>query len=229
MVSLKTRRLAVPVVVACAGVLAGASPRAFADGGLSVTPAVLEHTAQARQRRLVHARTTRPRRRCGDRHGAAVAPAAQRQRDRRPARERCRATSRATTRPFTIGAGAKRPVSFRMVRARRRRLALRRVEVVRQADQHQGPQGHHPAVPDDLLDAPQRAAPRRSTSCKTGAAPRCAPASLVLPVRNLGNTIDPVAGTYTLSGAGARNGHDRRREGHPGQARRPQRSAPRGA
>src|SRR4051795_4134977 len=40
----RTRRLAVPVVVGL-GVLGGVSP-AFADGGLSVTPAVLEHRAQ---------------------------------------------------------------------------------------------------------------------------------------------------------------------------------------
>ena len=31
--------------------------------------------------------------------------------------------------------------------------------------------------------------------------------TLVLPVRNLGNTIDPVSGTYTLSGAGSRSGN----------------------
>src|SRR3954454_15370304 len=43
MVSVKTRRLAVPMVVACAGLL-GSAATAHAAGGLSVTPAVLEHT-----------------------------------------------------------------------------------------------------------------------------------------------------------------------------------------
>src|SRR4051812_23576898 len=43
MVSVKTRRLAAPVGVACAGVL-GTATTAHAAGGLSVTPAVLEHT-----------------------------------------------------------------------------------------------------------------------------------------------------------------------------------------
>src|SRR3954462_15682123 len=41
----RTRRFAVPVV-ACLGVLGVCSSPAFADGGLSVTPAVLEHRAQ---------------------------------------------------------------------------------------------------------------------------------------------------------------------------------------
>src|SRR4051794_13035972 len=43
MVAVKTRRLAAPVVVACAGML-GTATTAHAAGGLSVTPAVLEHT-----------------------------------------------------------------------------------------------------------------------------------------------------------------------------------------
>src|SRR3954454_9025349 len=45
MVSVKTRRVAVPVVVACFGVL-GSAASAHAAGGLSVTPAILEHQAK---------------------------------------------------------------------------------------------------------------------------------------------------------------------------------------
>src|SRR5215210_834829 len=45
MVSLKTRRLAAPVIVACVGML-GTAASADAAGGLSVTPASLEHRAK---------------------------------------------------------------------------------------------------------------------------------------------------------------------------------------
>ena len=42
MVSVKTRRLAVPVVVACVGVLGSATAAHAQSGGLSVTPASLQ-------------------------------------------------------------------------------------------------------------------------------------------------------------------------------------------
>src|SRR3954470_1646280 len=45
MVSVKTRRLAVPVVVACFGVL-GSAASAHAAGGLAVPPGILEHQAK---------------------------------------------------------------------------------------------------------------------------------------------------------------------------------------
>src|SRR4051794_29111162 len=45
MVSLKTRRVAAPVIVACVGML-GTAASADAAGGLSVTPASLEHRAK---------------------------------------------------------------------------------------------------------------------------------------------------------------------------------------
>ena len=46
MMSLKTRRLAVPMVVACAGVFGSAATANAQSGGLSVTPASLENTAK---------------------------------------------------------------------------------------------------------------------------------------------------------------------------------------
>src|SRR3954466_9415649 len=109
----RTRRLAVPVAVSI-GVLGGAAP-AFADGGLSVTPAVLEHRAQlgkvgsftlnnTTKESLKVTITVRPWRQQLD--GTVIS-------DPRADLPRC---VRATRRSFTIGAGARVPVNFRMVR-----------------------------------------------------------------------------------------------------------------
>src|SRR3954447_4019873 len=114
MVSLKTRRLAVPMVVVCAGVLGGAATANAAGGGLSVTPASLEHTAKlGRVGSLTLNNTPSESRR------VAVAVRAWMQQLNGSVRSDPRSTLsryvRATSSTFTIGAGARRPVTFKMV------------------------------------------------------------------------------------------------------------------
>ena len=101
----RTRRLAVPVVVGLA-VLGGASP-AFADGGLSVTPAVLEHRAQLGG---VGSYTLNNTTRETLRVTVTVRPWRQQLNGTVIADPRANLTRyvRATTRTFTLAAGAKR-------------------------------------------------------------------------------------------------------------------------
>ena len=156
MVSLKTRRLAVPMVLACAGVFAGATSAHAQSGGLSVTPAALEHTAKrgtvgsltlnnTTKETLKVTVTVRPWRQ--ELFGNVVVDA----------RTTLSKYVRATTTAFTIGQGVKRPVTFKMLRGTGSGSLYGAVDVDRQAHQHQGPQGHHPELPPDLEDPPQRA------------------------------------------------------------------------
>jgi len=197
----RTRRLAVPVVVSC-GVLGGASPPAFADGGLSVTPAVLEHRAQlGRVGSFTLNNTTRE----SLRVTVTVRPWHQQLNGTVISDPRANLSRyvRATTRSFTLRAGAKRPVSFRMVRRAPGGSLYAGVEAFGKPTNTKGRKG---IIPQYRIISSMRLHPaRRSFKLKTGAA-QVRGGLLVLPVRNLGNTIEPVSGTYTLSGAGARKG-----------------------
>ena len=205
MVSVKTRRLAVPMVVACAGVFAGSATRARAAGGLSVTPAALEHTRQARHRRLAHAQQHDQGDAAGDRHRPPVAPAAQRQR-RSPIRaRRSSAYVRATTQSFTIGAGASARCRFRMVRRTRQRLALRQRR--RRSASPPTPRAARASSRNYRLISKLRLNPVQED---VQAQDRRRPGALgrvVLPVRNLGNTIDPIGGTYRSPARARRSGN----------------------
>ncbi|WP_028064893.1 hypothetical protein [Solirubrobacter soli] len=110
---------------------------------------------------------------------------------------------RATTQTFTLSAGAKRPVSFRMVRRPSGGSLYASVEAFGKPTNTKGRKG---IIPQYKIVSSLRLNPsRKSYRLKTGAA-QVRGGSLILPVRNLGNSIDPVSGTYTLSGAGSRNG-----------------------
>ena len=66
--------------------------------------------------------------------------------------------------------------------------------------------GRKGIIPQYRIISSMRLHPARQTlQAETGAA-QVRGGALVLPVRNLGNTIEPVSGTYTLSGAGTRSG-----------------------
>ena len=115
MLSVKTRRLAVPVVVACVGVLGSATAAHAQSGGLSVTPASLENRAKlGTVGSLTLNNTTKE----SLRVTVTVRPWRQQLNGTVVADPRSNLTRyvRATTRSFTIGAGTKRPISFRMVR-----------------------------------------------------------------------------------------------------------------
>jgi hypothetical protein len=197
----RTRRLAVPVVVSF-GALLGASSSAFAAGGLSVTPAVLEHRAQlggvgsftlnnTTKESLRVTVTVRPWRQQLD--GKVISDP----------RANLTRYVRATTRTFTLGAGAKRPVSFRMVRRAPGGSLYASVEAFGKPTSTKGRKG---IIPQYRIISSMRLNPaRRSFKLRTGAA-QVRGGTLVLPVRNLGNTIEPVSGSYRLSGAGARKG-----------------------
>ena len=176
MVSLKTRRLAVPMVVACAGVFAGSTTAHAQSGGLSVTPAALEHTAKrgtvgsltlnnTTKETLKVTVTVRPWRQ--ELFGNVVIDT------RTTLSKYVRATS--TVLHDRRGRQASRVLQD--APRHRQRLALRRRRRRRQAHQHQGPQGHHPELPPDLEDPPQRAASKKQVPPAWPAAPRSAPAS----------------------------------------------------
>jgi hypothetical protein len=197
----RTRRFAVPVV-ACLGALGVCSSSAFAAGGLSVTPAVLEHRAQLGS---VGSYTLNNTTNESLKVTVTVRPWLQQLNGNVLADPKANFTRyvRATKQTFTIGAGAKVPVSFRMVRRTSTGSLYGSVEAFGKPTSTKGRKG---IIPQDRIISSLRLNPaRKSFKLKTGAA-QVRSGTLVLPVRNLGNTIEPVSGTYALSGAGSRNG-----------------------
>lgn len=201
MVSVKTRRLAAGVVVACVGVLASASAASAQSGGLSVTPASLENRAKlgtvgsltlnnTTKETLRVTVTVRPWRQ--QLNGTVVSDP----------RSNLTRYVRATTRSFTIGAGAKRPISFRMVR--RLSSLYAGVDILGKPTNTKGRKG---IIPNYRLISKLRLNPSKKTyKLRTGAA-QVRSGSVILPVRNLGNSIDPISGTFRITGAGTKNGN----------------------
>jgi hypothetical protein len=197
----RTRHLAVPVV-ACLGAFGVCSSSAFAAGGLSVTPAVLEHRAQLGG---VGSYTLNNTTNESLRVTVTVRPWMQQLNGNVVSDPKATLTRyvRATRQTFTIGAGAKVPVSFRMVRRTSAGSLYGSVEAFGKPTNTKGRKG---IIPQYRIISSLRLNPSRKTyKLKTGAA-QVRSGTLVLPVRNLGNTIEPVSGTYTLSGAGSRKG-----------------------
>jgi hypothetical protein len=197
----RTRRFAVPVV-ACLGALGVSSASAYADGGLSVTPAVLEHRAQlGTVGSLTLSNTTKETLRVT----MTVRPWMQQLNGNVVADPKATFTRyvRATKQTFTIRAGAKAPVSFRMVRRTSTGSLYGSVEAFGKPTNTKGRKG---IIPQYRIISSMRLNPsRKAFKLKTGAA-QVRSGALLLPVRNLGNTIEPVSGTYTLSGAASRTG-----------------------
>ena len=201
MLSVKTRRLAVPVVVACVGVLGSATAAHAQSGGLSVTPASLENRAKlgtvgsltlnnTTKESLRVTVTVRPWRQ--QLNGTVVA-------DPRSTLNRY---VRATTRSFTIRAGAKRNITFRMVRRKSSMYAA--VDLFGKPTNTKGRKG---IIPNYRLISKMRLNPSKKTyKWRTGAA-QVRSGSVILPVRNLGNSIDPIGGTFRISGPGSKSGN----------------------
>jgi hypothetical protein len=197
----RTRRFTVPVV-ACLGLLGVGASNAFADGGLSVTPAVLEHRAQLGS---VGSYTLNNTTKETLRVTVTVRPWQQKLDATVVSDPRANLTRyvRATKRTFTLAAGAKAPVSFRMVRRAPAGSLYASVEAFGKPTNTKGRKG---IIPQYRIVSSLRLNPaKQSFKLKTGAA-QVRSGTLLLPVRNLGNTIEPVSGTYTLSGAGSRKG-----------------------
>ena len=201
MLSVKTRRLAVPVMVACVGVLGSATAAHAQSGGLSVTPASLENRAKlGTVGSLTLNNTTKE----SLRVTVTVRPWRQQLNGTVVADPRSNLTRyvRATTRSFTIGAGVKRPISFRMVR--RLSSLYAGVDILGKPTNTKGRKG---IIPNYRLISKLRLNPAKKTyNFRTGAA-QVRSGAIILPVRNLGNSIDPIGGTFRLSGPGTKSGN----------------------
>ena len=201
MVSVKTRRVAAGVVVGCVGVLGCTGVANAQSGGLSVTPASLENRAKlGTVGSLTLNNTTRETLRVT----VTVRPWRQQLNGTVLSDPRSNLTRyvRATTRSFTIGAGAKRPVRFRMVR--RLSSLYASVDILGKPTNTRGRKG---IIPNYRLISKLRLNPARKTyRFRTGAA-QVRSGAVILPVRNLGNSIDPIGGTYRMSGAGSKSGN----------------------
>ena len=111
---------------------------------------------------------------------------------------------RATRRSFTIAAAAKVPVTFRMVRRTGNGSLYGNVDILGKPTRTKGRKG---IIPQYRLVSSLRLHPRSKTiKLRTGAA-QVRNRTFVLPVRNTGNTIEPISGTYRLSGPGSRSGN----------------------
>ena len=201
MLSVKTRRLAVPVVVACVGVLGSATAAHAQSGGLSVTPASLENRAKlGTVGSLTLNNTTKE----SLRVTVTVRPWRQQLNGTVVADPRSNLTRyvRATTRSFTIGAGVKRPISFRMVR--RLSSLYASVDILGKPTKTKGRKG---IIPNYRLISKLRLNPARKTyKFRTGAA-QVRSGTVILPVRNLGNSIDPISGSFRISGPASKSGN----------------------
>lgn len=201
MVSATHRRFAVPMVVALVGVV-GLTEAAHAAGGLSVTPAVLERGARLGTvgSLTLNNTTNEPLR-----VTVNVRPWLQELNGRVMTDPRATFNRyvRATRRSFTINGGGKVPVTFRMVRRTSSGSLYGSVDILGKPTRTKGRKG---IIPQYRLVSSLRLHPRAKTmKLRTGTA-QIRSRTFVLPVRNLGNTIEPVSGTFRLSGPTARSG-----------------------
>jgi hypothetical protein len=201
MVSGTSRRFAVPMVAACVGVL-GAAEAAHAAGGLSVTPAILERNARlGKVGSLTLHNTTKETLRVR----VNVRPWRQHLNGKVIADTRATYNRyvRATRRSFTIRAGAKVPVNFRMVRRTKSGSLYGSIDILGKPTKTKGRKG---IIPQYRLISSLRLHPRKQRlKLRTGVG-QVRSRTFVLPVRNLGNTIKPISGTYRLTGPGSRSG-----------------------
>jgi len=203
MVSVKTRRIAVPMVVACAGVF-GSAATAHAAGGLSVTPAALEHTAK---RGTVGSLTLNNTTNETLRVSITVRPWRQELFGKVLPDMRTTLTKyvRASSRSFTMRRSARRTIPMRMLRGTRSGSLYGAVDVIGKPTKTKGRRGIIPnyrLISKIRLNAPKS---KKRYRLRTGGA-QLRSGYVILPVRNLGNTIDPIGASYSISGPSGRNG-----------------------
>jgi hypothetical protein len=199
--SVTSRRLAAGVVVACVGIFGGAAT-AHAAGGLAVTPSVLEHraTVGAVGSLTLNNTTNEPLK-----VTIRVRPWIQQLNG--DVFTDPRATLSRYVRPsassFTLAAGAKRPISLRMLHRTTSGSLYGNVDILGKPVNTKGRRG---IIPNYRLVSSLRLHPaRQNVRLRTGAA-QLLKGTVVLPVRNVGNTIEPVTGTYRITGPVARTG-----------------------
>ena len=109
------------------------------------------------------------------------------------------------------------PVTFRMVRRHRSGSLYGNVDILGKPTEHKGRKG---IIPQYRLISSLRLHPSRKTyRLRTGAA-QVRGGQFVLPVRNLGNTIDPIGGSYRISGPASRDGSFRASRRSPASSSR---------
>jgi hypothetical protein len=201
MLSVKTRRFAVPVVVACVGVL-GSSATAHAAGGLSITPAVLEHSAKvgtvgtmslnnSTNETLRVTVTVRPWRQ--ELNGTVIGDL----------RNTLSKYIRATTQTFSIRAGAKRALTLKLYHVPHGGSLYGGVDIFGKPTHTKGRKGIIPQY--RIISKVRLNASHKSYNWRTGAA-QIRQRAIILPVRNLGNSIDPIGGSYRITGPSGRSG-----------------------
>ncbi len=174
-----SRRFAAPLVVACVGML-GSAATAHAAGGLSVTPAILEHRANlGKVGSFTLTNTTNETLQVT----INVRPWMQ-QLDGKVFTDPRATFNRYVRAELSQVHDARRrqaPDQPADGPPHRERLALRQHRHPRQADQYQGPQGDHPQLPPGQLAAPDaegaarsRSAPARRRSAAARSCSRCA-------------------------------------------------------
>jgi hypothetical protein len=204
MVAGTSRRLAGGLVVATLGSLGIASTaQAQTSGGLSITPAVLENRARlGKVGKFTLKNTTKETLRVT----VNVRPWRQ-QLDGKVAADP-RATYnryvRANVRSFTIRGGAKRTITLRMVRRPPGGSLYGGINVFGKPTKTRGRTG---IIPQYNLVSSLRLNPRKRTiRLRTGSA-QIRGRAVILPIRNLGNTISPVGGSFRISGPTTRSGN----------------------
>jgi hypothetical protein len=201
MVAGKSRLFAAPLVVASAGML-GSAATAHAAGGLSITPAILEHRAKlGKVGSFTLSNTTNETLRVR----VTVRPWIQRLDGKVFTNPRATLTRyvRATKRSFRMRGGTKRRVNLRMVRRASGGSLYGNIDILGKPTKTKGRKG---IIPQYHLVSSLRLTPKkRKIRIRTGPA-KIRSRTVVLPLRNLGNTIDPIGGTFTISGAGVRSG-----------------------
>src|SRR4051812_34535491 len=201
MVSVKTRRLAVPMVVACAGLL-GSAATAHAAGGLSVTPAVLEHTMKrgtvgsmtlnnSTNETLRVSVNVRPWRQ--ELNGTVIG-------DMRATLNRY---VRATNRTFTVRAGRSHRITIKLYHRPGSGSLYGGVDIFGKPTNTKGRKGIIPQY--RIISKLRLNANRKTYRWRTGAA-QIRQGAVILPVRNLGNSIDPIGASYRITGPSGRAG-----------------------
>jgi hypothetical protein len=178
------------------------APRAAAaqQGGLSVTPAILETTARrgasgmatitnSTGRKLRVTVRARP-----WRQSASGVVAAN--------RRRTLGAVRVSSTRFTMAAGASRSVTVRLSRVPSRRSQYGALEVVgKPVKRRKGINVAYRLISSLRFNPTARARRYRLSAGSARATGRGSRRSLVLKVRNRGNTVDPVGGSVTVSGS----------------------------
>jgi rRNA maturation protein Nop10 len=104
---------------------------------------------------------------------------------------------------FIIGTGAKRAFSLRMLRRTSSGSLYGNVDIFGKPTKTTGRKG---IIPQHRLISKLRLNPtRKRYGLRTGAA-QVRGGQVLLPIRNLGNTLDPLGGTFRLSGPSSRSG-----------------------